>query len=165
MKRGMGWPIGVVAILAATVGLNIYVYHVANDDDPSLAIEPNYYQKAIDWDSTMAQMRQNAALGWHVAPQLSAFTMHDGARLRVTVTDATGAAIPDATVAVAAFFNARAADVFDSTMHRDSTAYATTIPVKFAGVWELRFDVRRGAQRFTSTSRVEAIPAPAGPGT
>jgi nitrogen fixation protein FixH len=164
MKRGIGWPIGVAVILAATVALNIWVLRVANDD-PSFAIEPDSYQKAVDWDSTMAQMRQNAALGWHVAPTLGAFTARDGAQLQVTVTDAAGAPIPDATVKVAAFFNARANDIIDTTLHRDAAGYAGTIPVKFGGVWELQFDVRRGAQRFTSTSRVEAVPAPAGPGT
>jgi nitrogen fixation protein FixH len=164
MKRGAGWPIGIVAILVATVGLNIYVYHVANDDQ-SLAIEPDYYRKAVDWDSTMAQMRQNAALGWHLSPTLGAFTIRGGAPLTVTLTDAAGAAIPDATVKVAAFFNARANDIIDTTLRRDAAGYAATLPVKHGGVWELRFDVTRGAERFTSTSRVEAVAAGPGPGT
>lgn len=158
MKRGIGWPIGVVAILAATVGLNIYIYRVANDD-PSFAIEPNYYQKAVHWDSTMDQMRANQTLGWHVAPTLGQFTPQSGARLQVTVTDAAGAVIQGATVRVAAFFNARANDVIDETLVRDSAGYAVTLPVKYAGVWELQFDVQHGGQRFTSTSRVEAVPA------
>ena len=162
MKRGSGWPLGIVAILAATVGLNIWVLRVANDD-PSFAIEPDYYQKAVNWDSTMAQQRQNLALGWHLAPTLGAFTTHNGARLQVTLTDASGASIADATVRVAAFYNARANDIIDTTLHPDSSGYAATLPVKHGGVWELQFDVKRGATRFTSTSRVEAVPA--GPGT
>jgi nitrogen fixation protein FixH len=165
MKRGIGWPLAIVAILVATVGLNVYVYHVANDDDTALAIEPDYYQKAIDWDSTMAQMRRNAALGWHVSPQLGTFTMRDGARLQVTVTDAAGAPIHDATVRVSAFFNAAANRVVDTTLTRDSTGYTATLPVDHIGVWELRFDVHRGAERFTATSRVEAVSASGGPGT
>ncbi len=162
MKRGSGWPLGIVAILAATVGLNIWVLRVANDD-PSFAIEPDYYQKAVNWDSTMAQKRQNLALGWHLAPTLGAFTARDGARLQVTLTDASGASIADATVRVAAFYNARANDIIDTTLHPDSAGYVATLPVKHGGVWELQFDVKRGTTRFTSTSRVEAVPA--GPGT
>jgi len=158
MKRGAGWPIGLAAILVATVALNIWVYHVANDDQ-SLAIEPDYYQKAVDWDSTMAQMRQNAALGWRVSPTLAAFTARDGARLQVTLTDASGAAIRGATVKVAAFFNARANDIIDTTLVSDSTGYGGRLPVTHGGVWELRFDVTRGHERFTSTSRVEAVQA------
>ncbi|HUX33234.1 MAG TPA: FixH family protein [Gemmatimonadaceae bacterium] len=158
MKRGSGWPIGVVVILAATVGLNLWVYRVANDD-PSFAIEPNYYQKAVDWDSTMAQERRNLALGWRVSPTLAAFSARDGARLQVTLTDASGAAIRGATVKVAAFFNARANDVVDTTLVSDSTGYGGRLPVTRGGVWELRFDVTRGRERFTSTSRVEAVQA------
>jgi nitrogen fixation protein FixH len=165
MKRGIGWPIGVAAILVATVGLNIYGYHVANDDDTALAIEPNYYQKAIDWDSTMAQMRRNVALGWHVSPQLGAFTTRDGAHLRVTVTDSAGTAIHGATVKVSAFFNAAANNIVDTTLLPDSAGYTGTLPVNHGGLWELRFDVRRGAERFTATSRVDAVPATGGPGT
>ncbi len=162
MKRGIGWPIGVVAILAATVGLNFWVFRVANDD-PSFAIEPDYYQKAVHWDSTMAQQRENLVLGWHLAPTLGTFTARDGARLQVTLTDASGASIADATVRVAAFYNARANDIIDTTLRADSSGYVATLPVHHGGVWELRFDVIRGATRFTSTSRVEAVPA--GPGT
>ena len=161
MKRGLGWPLGIVAILAATVGLNIWVFRVASDD-PSFAIEPNYYQKAVDWDSTLAQRRENLALGWHLSPTLGAFTARQGAHLQVTLTDAAGAAIPDATVKVAAFFNARANDIIDTTLVRDSAGYAVNLPVTRGGVWELQFDVTRGGKRFTSTSRIEAIPAPSG---
>ncbi len=161
MKRGMGWPIGIVAILVASVGLNFWMLGVANDD-PSFAIEPDYYQKAVHWDSTMAQMRENAALAWRLSPSLGRFSLRDGARLEVTLTDASGVVIPDATIRVAAFFNARANDVYDTTLLRDSTGYTAVLPVRHRGVWELRFDVVRGGRRFTSTARVEAIPMGAG---
>ncbi|MDE3054731.1 MAG: FixH family protein, partial [Gemmatimonadota bacterium] len=157
-KKGWGWPVGVAAILAATVGLNAWVYRVANDD-PSFAVEPDYYRKAVDWDSTLAQRRQNLALGWRLAPRLEAFTLERGALLQITLTDAGGAPIRDATVKVAAFFNARANDIVDSTLAPDSAGYAVRLPVRHGGVWELQFDVRRGGQRFTSIARVEAVPA------
>ncbi|HVA57697.1 MAG: FixH family protein [Gemmatimonadaceae bacterium] len=158
MKRGAGWPIAVAAILAATVGLNGWMYRVANDD-PSFAIEPNYYQKAVDWDSTMAQERQNLALGWHLSPELAAYTPRGGALLQITLRDASGVEIRDATVKVAAFFNARANDVIDTTLTRDFAGYNVRLPVTHGGVWELQFDVTRGSQRFTATSRVEAVAA------
>ncbi len=161
MKKGWGWPVAVAVILAATVGLNVWVFRVANDD-PAFAIEPDYYRKAVDWDSTLAQRRRNLALGWHLSPRLDAFTVRDGALLQVTLTDAGGAPIRDATVRVAAFFNARANDIIDSALVRDSAGYAVRLPVKQGGVWELQFDVRRGTQRFTAVSRVEAVPAGSG---
>jgi hypothetical protein len=161
MKRSSWWPIAVVAILALTVGANFWIYYVANDDQ-GIAIEPDYYQKAVAWDSTMAQARANRSLAWIVTPSLAAFTPHDGADLRVTLTDSTGAAISDATVTVSAFYNARAGEVSGATLAARAGGYETRLPVHHGGLWELRFDVRRGTVHFTSTSRVEAVPA-AGP--
>lgn len=158
MKRGSWWPVAIVSILTITVGANFWIYAVANDDQ-GIAIEPDYYQKAVAWDSTMAQARENQALGWHVTPSLAAFTPRDGADLRITLTDSAGAPIPDATVKVAAFYNARAGDVTDTTLVAGGGGYEARLPVHHVGVWELRFDVRRGAVHFTSTSRVEAVAA------
>ena len=51
----MGWPIGVATILASTVVANIIVMQIANDD-PSFAVEPDYYRKAVNFDATMAEV-------------------------------------------------------------------------------------------------------------
>jgi hypothetical protein len=161
MKRSTWWPVGIVAILALTVGANFWIYYVANTDT-GIAIEPDYYRKAVAWDSTMAQARDNRAIAWRVTPTLAAFTARDGADLRVTLTDSTGAVIPDATVKVSAFYNALAGTVSDTTLVQRDGGYETRLPVHHKGLWELRFDVRRGAVHFTSTARVEAVPA-AGP--
>jgi hypothetical protein len=158
MKRGAWWPIAIVAILTCTVGANFWIYVVANGDR-GIAIEPDYYQKAVAWDSSMAQARENLVLGWHVTPSLAAFTARDGADLRVTLSDSTGAGIPDATVKVHAFYNGRAGEISDTTLVPRSGAYETRLPVHHGGLWELRFDVRRGSLHFTATSRVEAVPA------
>jgi hypothetical protein len=158
MKRSTWWPIAIVAILTLTVGANFWIYSVANDDQ-GIAIEPDYYQKAVAWDSAMAQARANRALGWRVTPSLAAFTQRDGADLRVTLTDSTGAAIAGATVKVSAFYNARAGEVSDTTLVAGGGAYEARLPVHHVGLWELRFDVTRGSLHFTSTSRIEAVPA------
>ncbi|MFI5246242.1 MAG: FixH family protein [Gemmatimonadales bacterium] len=158
MKRSTWWPVAIVAILTLTVGVNLWIYRVANDDQ-GIAIEPDYYRKAVAWDSTMEQARENRTLGWRVTPSLAAFTTRDGADLRVTLCDSTGAAISDATVKVVAFYNARAGETTDSTLIPRSGGYETRLPVHHGGVWELRFDVRRGPLHFTSISRVEAVPA------
>ena len=99
------------------------------------------------------------ALGWHLSPELAAYTPRGGALLQITLRDASGVEIRDATVKVAAFFNARANDVIDTTLTRDFAGYNVRLPVTHGGVWELQFDVTRGSQRFTATSRVEAVAA------
>ena len=156
MKRGGLWPAGVALILAATVGGNIWLYRVAKDDD-SFAIEPNYYAKAVAWDSTMAQAQRNGAIGWHLQSTLGAFS-RNGALLRVSLTDSLGRAVSDATITVDAMYNARAAQVVRATLSPDGGGYAARLPVRHGGQWELRFDVVRGGERFTASARVEARP-------
>jgi nitrogen fixation protein FixH len=157
MKKGAMWPIGVAAILAATVGANIWVMVVANGD-PSFAIEKDYYRRAIDWDATMAQERHNAALGWRLTPEVGAI-FADGATLVVTLTDSAGAPLRDATMRVAAAHNARAGDVLEVTLPpRAGAGYAATLPMHRPGQWELRFEVTRGGERFTAVRRVD-VPA------
>lgn len=158
MKKGLGWPIGMAAILGLVIVVNVWVAVLANRD-PSFAIEPDYYAKAVAWDSSMAQARHNFALNWSLTPTLGAFAADRGATLRVRLTYSSGAAIHGAHIRVAALYNARASTVYTATLGPDGAdAYAVTLPVRHAGEWELRFDVTRGAERFTATARVEAIP-------
>ena len=52
-KGGRGWIAAVVLILGTTVAANFYVMHLAGDD-PSFAIEPDYYDRALHWDDELA---------------------------------------------------------------------------------------------------------------
>lgn len=158
MKRGMCWPIAMAVILAITVGANFWVMVIANDD-PSFAIEKDYYAKAVNWDAEMAQESRNQSLGWHVEPSLAPFTRDRGALLRVQLVDARGAPITGATIKVAALFNARAGDVYEATLAPSTSGYSASLPVRHQGQWELRFDATRGSDHFTATARLEAVAA------
>ena len=158
MKKGMGWPLAMTAILAVTVGANIWVMRIASAD-PSFAIEPDYYAKAVQWDSAMAQERRNRELGWTVTPVLAAFDAGRGARLHVVVTSSDGVDIGDATVHVAAFAVARSSRIANVTLRRAAGGYDALVPVTHGGAWELRLVVRRGGDRMVVTRRVEAVPA------
>lgn len=156
MKPATRWPVGISLVLTVTVAANAVLYHVAGAD-PSFAIEPNYYAKAVAWDSTAAQTKRNTALGWRLSPALTPFLPNVGARLSVTLADATGAPITDATVKVSALYNARAGTVLESTLRPEASGYATILGVAHAGQWEFRFDVTRRGQHFTNTVRLDAV--------
>ena len=160
MKRGLGWPIGMAVILLLTVAANVGVIMVANDD-PSFAVEPDYYQKAVHWDDAMAQARANESLGWRLEPSLS-LSAGAPARLVVRLSDSSGAPLAGATLTVQAMHNARAAEVFAATLAPADVAgaYRAELPLERAGQWELRFEVTRGAERFTARTRIEATLAP-----
>ena len=156
MKRGMWWPIGITGVLTATVAANIWVAVIANGD-PSFSIEPDYYSKAVAWDTTLAQGRQNARLGWRLTPRLGPIAANAGARLSATLTDSAGAAIAGATVHVLAFHVARANEVHEVTLApAGGGEYGGQLDASRTGQWELRFDVRAGSVHFTDVRRVEA---------
>lgn len=165
MKRAQLWPIAIVLVLLITVGANLWVMRIASAD-PSFAIEPDYYAQAVRWDSTLAQQARNRALGWRLEPTLRR-DAGGGADLRVRVVDAGGVGIHDATVLVTAFAVARSARRMEIALVPGLDGYSGHVDAAkaHAGRWELRFDVRRGADRLTSTQRVVlgttgAVPAP-----
>ena len=155
MKRGSWWPIGITAVLATTVAANIWVAVIASDD-PSFAIERDYYKKAITWDSTLAQTRENERLGWRLTPAFGPIEPKGGARLRATLTDSTGAPISGAVVKVSALPVARANQVHELTLAAaEAGAYGAELDARRPGQWELRFDVKVGSAHFTEVARVE----------
>ena len=150
MKRGAAWPVGIVALLTLFVAANLFVMQLAKAD-PSFAIEPDYYRKAVGFDSTMALARRSAALGWAARASITSDS------LVVTLTDAAGRPVTGATVAVSARFNARANDVRAATL-RDAAPgrYVAALARPHAGEWEVRIDATRGTDRFAVSLRTTA---------
>jgi nitrogen fixation protein FixH len=160
VKRGSGWPLAVGVILGAGVAANAWVIHLARSD-PSFAVEEDYYQRALRWDDELAQRRHNRELGWRLQPTLSPITADSGARLSVTLHDAAGRPIDGARVSVRAMHNARAGQPIDAELAGDGAgAYALRLDVRRPGLWELRFDVRHGSERFTAGERVDVHAVP-----
>ena len=157
MKQGMGWPIGVAVILGATVAANIVVMRIANDD-PSFAVEPDYYRKAVHFDSTMAQQRENISLGWGIQTQIDSIGDGTHTRLTVQLRDASSYPLPGARVAVMARHNARANDTLTAVLTEAAPGmYSAELPIARAGEWEVRVDAAHGSQRFSASSRVNAV--------
>jgi nitrogen fixation protein FixH len=155
VKRGIGWPIGVTVILGLTISANIWLIRVASAD-PSFAVEERYYQRALDWDHELAQRATNARLGWNLEARVSAIEPGSGASLGADLRDATGAPIADATVAARVVHVGRAGQPVDVVLKRDSSgAYRAHVPLERPGLWELRFEVQRGTDRFTAIERVD----------
>lgn len=163
---GRAWIAAVVAILAATVALNLAVLRLAKAD-PSFAVEPDYYRRALRWDDELAQRRRNAALGWRASPALDVASAGGaaGAELRVRLSGADGAPLSGATVRVRAFAVARSAHVLAATLVPHAAGeYVARLPVARGGAWELRVEAARGGARFTSVHRLDVTRAAGAPG-
>lgn len=149
--RGWHWPLIIIALLVGGAGANIGLMLVAAGD-ASFAVEPDYYQKALHWDETMAQEARNRALGWSVTVAFGDTPRPGQITLAAQVNDRAGDAVQGARVAVEAFHSARANRVLTATLSPESAGrYAATLPLDRPGLWELRLRVERGDQVFTQT--------------
>jgi nitrogen fixation protein FixH len=145
-----------VGVLALTVGANVAVF-VAARDPHAAAIEPDYYRKAVAWDSTLAEERRSEALGWRLDAQLLD-AARDGARLRVRLADRDRRPLEGARVSVEAIHDLEAdVRVRGVLAPHEPGVYEARLTLRHAGEWELRFDVRRGADRFATSLRREAV--------
>ncbi len=97
MKRGTGWPIAVATILGLTIAANVWIVRVANRD-PSVAVEPDYYQKALHWDDELAQRARNDSLGWRLTPALHDTSTDAAGTLDVTLEDHGGTPLSGARI-------------------------------------------------------------------
>jgi nitrogen fixation protein FixH len=161
----MGWQIVVTVILGVTIVANIVVMRIASSD-PAFAIEPDYYKKAVAFDSTMATERRSLDLGW-TATSVFASSDSGGQRtLTVTIVDAQQLPVQGATVTIVALANARANDLLSAALREVSPGhYQSALAARFAGQWEVRIDAVRGGQHFVTSTRanVARAPGPLGP--
>lgn len=161
MKAAALWPAAVVGALLVTVGANVAILVLANNSDRAV-VEPNYYRRAVAWDSTLAQSARNDALGWRVEASLQAED-RERARVRVRVTDRAGAPVSGAIVRVEAIHNRAAASrsVVGLT-ESGGGEYAAVARMGHRGLWELRVIAERHGERFTADIRRELAAGEAG---
>ena len=160
MNAAKLWPVAIVGVLAVTVAANV-VLLVKAGDPVAAGIEPDYYRRAVAWDSTMAQERHNAALGWQLGAELGT-APPGGPPLVVRLTDPTGLPLAGAAIEVEAIHNREAARRVRATLHpAPDGEYTAKLPLAHRGLWELRFTVERAGERFTTRLRREtAGPTP-----
>lgn len=150
--KGWYWPYLLVLFMLGGIVPGIVLVAVAIDD-PSFAVEENYYEKALAWDQQQKERRESRALGWafEVAVQNDAM-MPGFRRVGVVVRDREGAPIENCDVALETFHNARAADRLRVALDPlPGAAHAASVPMRRAGLWELRFAAQCGEKRFVDT--------------
>lgn len=148
MSSRSPWPFAIVGLL----GMNMAVVAVTvfyATSDRSLAIEPNYYQRALAWDRTRIQGARNAQLGWVITLNGDR-TDPNTVRLSVGLHDKSGMPIDDANIEVIAFHNARAAERNSVLLASQGEGrYSGTMLADRDGVWHYRVTVRHGTETFT----------------
>jgi nitrogen fixation protein FixH len=163
LSSGRLWAWAPGVLLATLLGTQLTVLHSVLDD-PSFALEPDYYRKAVAWDARQQLERESQALGWHAELAAEPALEARGLGLRVQLRDAQGGPLAGAFVHVQAFANARAARVFEAALVETAPGtYSTEIPNSVLGLWEFRLEATRGAQRFAEVLRQSVSPRQVSP--
>lgn len=145
------FPIGLLAIL---VSVQLVLLSLSRND-PSFAVEPEYYQKAVGWDRLQEQRQANAQLGW----QATVILQTASPELSVQLRDGAGRPLTEARVTALAFPNARAALQQELTLSETSPGiYASPVRVIHPGEWEIRLTATRQSETFTHVARVTPAP-------
>lgn len=146
-NRWAFFPIGLLAIL---VSVQLVLFTLSRND-PSFAVEPDYYQKAVGWDDQQEQRQVNVELGWRAATVLHQTPTPE---LRVQLLDRAAQPVTGARVTAVAFPNARAALVQNLTLQEQETGtYTAPVQLVHPGEWEIRLNVTRGSETFTDVAR------------
>lgn len=159
-QRGWYWPWLVAGALGFTVLVNVVMMVAANSDANGAVVEPDYYRKAVAWDDAMARAAESARLGWRTTAALQR-SPGDSARLVVRVVGPDAAPVRGARITAELIHNVDAAHPVRAVLGESADGrYEATVPVRRAGLWEVRLEARRDAQRFSTSLRAEAFTAP-----
>jgi nitrogen fixation protein FixH len=152
------WPWGIATVLALTVAGNAVIYYAANDANAA-AVEPDYYRKAVEWDSTLAQADRNQRLGWTADVDLGPLESGGTSEATIRLRDADGSPVSGARLGITAIHNAIATTPLHAVATTDSTGRARlTLPLGHHGLWEFRLEASRGTQRYTASLRQDTEP-------
>lgn len=146
------WALFPVGLLGILISVQVVLFSLSRND-PSFAVEPDYYQKAVNWDQHAAQRVVNTKLAWRPVVEV---VQRDGKPvLRVALRAANSEAITNAGVSVTAFPNARANQVQSISLRESEPGvYMGPLDVPFSGEWEVRLAAIRFGATFTHTARV-----------
>lgn len=118
--------------------------------DPSFAVVPDYYQKAVDYDEKKALLAQSEKLGWSVDVSASDSADATGQReLIVQIRDAQGKPVGDRVVSIEGYHRARAGEpVSMQCVEVLPGQYVGKARMSREGFWQFTIDARGDGARF-----------------
>lgn len=144
------WPAALVSVLVLTVAANAWLLWAAHDRE--LGLEPDYYARAVAWDSTLAQREASARLGWQATASL---TPSGGgtATLAVQLADRDGRPVDPEQCRAEIIPVALADRVQTVSGQAAAGGCSASVPLVYEGLHEIRLEARRGADRFSTVLR------------
>jgi len=143
-RRRIPGPLWLVGGLLCTnftvVGVTLYLAH----SDPTFAVEPDYYGKAIRWEQDEAARERARVLGWSLEIDAAGAMSATGMRtLTMRLRDAEGEAVSGGRVEVECFSHLDASHRFSGVCaERGPGIYQVDVPLLGEGLHEVRATVR-----------------------
>jgi len=149
----------VIALLSLSVGVHA-VLLIASINDPSFGVEPDYEQKARNYDQIQRQREASRALGWMA--DLTTLPADAGeVGVSVNLFDRYGKPLREAEVSLETFHVARSGHWVRGQLEpAGDGVYAATLPLRRSGLWEFRLRVVLGDDVFTETIRKSVLSTP-----
>jgi nitrogen fixation protein FixH len=126
--------------------------------DPSVAVMPDYHEKALRWDEEIARQQRSEALNWNAEVAVALVPNQPQLRnLSVRVVDANGEPIAGGTAELSFFHHTRAADFTTRSLSETEPGiYSATLPMSRSGLWDIDFTLGRNAdERFRDSRTLE----------
>jgi hypothetical protein len=136
------WVSAIVGLLGLQVVIGIGSVLLAVGD-PTVAIVPNYHQKALDWDATQRAQHLTHKLGWDVIPLIGLASPETGHRLvRIAILDGQQQPVTDLNLSAKIYHHARGTEVHELRMvETDPGYYEATIGLRESGMWQLQLQI------------------------
>ncbi|MEO8268709.1 MAG: FixH family protein [Aureliella sp.] len=147
------WGAGIVGLLGLQVVIGGGSVFLALGD-PTVAIVPNYHQKALDWDASQRAFHLTEKLGWTAVPLVSLPSPETGKRLvRVSVRDRLGHRVSDLNLTAKVYHHARGSEIYDlKFVETDAGYYEAMTSLVKPGLWQVSLQIE-GSHGIASDTR------------
>jgi hypothetical protein len=149
-----------VSLVVTLLGLQLVIGYVAiklATGDPTVAVIPDYHDRALGWDVSHQASTAADRMGWTVDIVASDIVDDRGMRAAtVTVWDETGTPVDDLQVVGMAYHHARAGDVqrFDLPSVGEGR-YLTLAPLGRPGLWQIEVHINGAEQPMQKSAAIE----------
>jgi nitrogen fixation protein FixH len=154
------WGSLVVGFLTLQVAIGVVAIVLATGDE-SVAIVPDYYEKALKWDEQMEAERASAQLGWSHQLLVPSLADQRGRRtVMVRLFDAEGNPLSAAEGNLRVYHHARATDVQELRLESlGGGNYRAAAAMGQPGLWQVELEMRGpGGERFLVSDTVTIGP-------
>lgn len=146
------WSGFVVLLLGGSVSAWIYAAILAISD-PSMAIVPDYHEKALHWDDHLAAERASHSTGWATALVPGPLAASGSEReLTIFVRDRDAKPVSGAIGQIRYYHHARAGAAQTATLSENEPgSYVCKAHFVRTGTWQIELRLVRGEERFESS--------------